>query len=329
MFNIGPYAIDSRVLLAPMAGVTDLPFRSICRRMGAGLATSEMLSSDTRLWDSDKSKNRLAVTNDVGIISIQIAGSEPLMLADAARTCAEYGAQIIDINMGCPAKKVCKKLAGSALLKDEVLVKEIIQAVVRSVDIPVTLKIRTGWDTQNKNAVQIAKLAENEGIQALTVHGRTRACRFNGEAEYDTIAQIVDNVNIPVVANGDIKSAEKAKEVLDYTSAAAVMIGRGAWGRPWIFKLVNEYLENNTSPTPMTIKQIKKIVLDHIEALHAFYGEFMGVRIARKHFAWYVQQLSVSNSATKNFNKLETSISQISAVQDFFARLNYHEEKAA
>ncbi|VUD40355.1 putative tRNA-dihydrouridine synthase [Thalassocella blandensis] len=329
MFNIGPYAIDSRVLLAPMAGVTDLPFRSICRKMGAGLVTSEMLSSDTRLWQSDKSRNRLAVAEDIGPISIQIAGSEPQMMADAARACAEQGAQIIDINMGCPAKKVCKKLAGSALLKDEALVKNILQAVVQSVDVPVTLKIRTGWDTQNKNAIQIAKIAENEGIQALTVHGRTRACRFNGEAEYDTIAEIVDNVNIPVVANGDIKSAEKAKEVITYTSAAAVMIGRGAWGRPWIFKQVKEYLEDDTLSTQPSIKQIKTIVLEHIEALHAFYGEFMGVRIARKHFTWYVQQLSVSNSTTKNFNQLETSTSQISAVQEFFARLNYHEEKAA
>lgn len=314
-----------------MAGVTDLPFRTICRQMGAGLTTSEMLSSDTRLWQSNKSKHRLATTGEKGPISIQIAGSEPEMMAQAARACQSQGAQIIDINMGCPAKKVCKKLAGSALLKDETLVSDILKAVVSNVDIPVTLKIRTGWNEQNKNAKTIAKIAEAEGIQALAVHGRTRACKFNGDAEYDTIAEIVRSVNIPVIANGDITSPEKAKRVLQHTSADAVMIGRAAWGSPWIFKQVIDELNNQPVVKP-NIKQIKTIIVDHLKALHTFYGDYMGVRIARKHFAWYMQKLSVSTvptTTTKDFNQLETSISQISAVLDLFARLNYHEEKAA
>lgn len=329
MFHIGPYAIPSRTLLAPMAGVTDLPFRRMCRKMGAGLTTSEMLSSDTRLWESNKSRNRLAFGEEESPISVQIAGSEPLMLADAAQACVKQGAQIVDINMGCPAKKVCKKLAGSALLKDEALVADILKSVVASVNVPVTLKIRTGWDQNNKNAKRIAYIAENEGIQALAIHGRTRACKFNGHAEYDTIAEIVDTVNIPVFANGDIISAEKAKEVIDYTSAAAVMIGRAAWGQPWIFRQINEYLAGDSTPFTPTTKQKKAMVVEHIEALHAFYGEYMGVRFARKHFSWYAQQLSLPTSTTKNFNQLETSISQISAVQEVFGRLTYNEEKAA
>lgn len=331
MFNIGPHVIKSRALLAPMAGVTDLPFRKICQNMGAGLTTSEMVTSDVSLWKSDKSHFRLIHNNPDHIPhSVQIAGSVPSQLAEAAQLAVEHGAQIVDINMGCPAKKVCKKLAGSALLKDETLVGDILKAVVDAVDVPVTLKIRTGWDPEHRNGVRIAKIAQDKGIQALAVHGRTRACRFVGEVEYGTIKNIVDAIDIPVYANGDITSAEKARQILEYTGANAVMIGRAAYGNPWIFEQVNSLLEEGRdcpSPEETTIISVMKT---HFEDLYKHYGDYKGTRIARKHFGWYCQQ-HVNNSVAKvrAFNQLETIQSQLDAVKDVFKRSPLNEERVA
>lgn len=331
MLSIGPYVLDSQVLLAPMAGVTDLPFRQICRAFGAGLTTSEMVTSDTKLWSSQKSSDRLASTNDMTCPnSIQIAGSDPKMLGEAAKMAASFGAQIIDINMGCPAKKVCKKLAGSALLQDESLVADILSCVVSSVDIPVTLKTRTGWDTANKNGVNIAKIAESEGVQALAIHGRTRACKFLGNAEYDTIGEIVNSVTIPVIANGDIDSPEKAQQVLSHTGASAVMIGRKAFGNPWIFEQTSSFLHTGITPKKPSLSSVCKMMKAHFLELYNFYGDYKGVRLARKHFGWYCQNhIPGSSTAIKEFNKLETSQSQIDAVVLLTERHTLHEEKAA
>lgn len=331
MFTIGPYAIDSQVLLAPMAGVTDLPFRKICQKLGAGLTTSEMITSDVTLWNSSKSLCRLVNDKSSKIPnSVQIAGSDPVLMAQAAQHAVSLGAQIIDINMGCPAKKVCKKLAGSALLKDEKLVAEILSSVVQGVDVPVTLKTRTGWDTDNRNGVTIAKIAENAGIAAIAVHGRTRACRFQGEAEYDNIAEIVRNVSIPVIANGDINSPEKAKFVLDYTKAKAVMLGRASFGNPWLFTQVSNFLDQGVSgplPKEHTIIQIME---EHFKDLYKHYGDVKGLRIARKHFAWYCQQ-HLGNTVTniQDFYKLNTIQSQLDAVQSLLKRPHQNEEKVA
>ncbi len=312
-----------------MAGITDAPFRKICCQHGAGLATSEMVTSDTKLWNSDKSKQRLRYDAELSPISVQIAGSDPQMMATAARQCAELGAQIIDINMGCPAKKVCKKLAGSALLQDETLVESILRSVVSSVNIPVTLKTRTGTDPNDKNGCIIAKIAENSGIAALAVHGRTRRCKFNGEAEYDTIAEIVDKVSIPVMANGDIDSPQKAKEVLNKTGASALLIGRKALGNPWIFNQISQYLTDGTLVKGPTPKEIRKTIEFHLQKLYEFYGETKGVRIARKHIGWYCHNLSINKTFLKTFNTLENSQSQTNAVNELFERFNSHEEKAA
>ncbi len=285
--RIGPYRLPNPLILAPMAGVTDRPFRQLCRRLGAGLVVSEMVTSDVRLWNTRKSSLRLLHQGDPEPRSVQIAGGDPQMLAEAARRNVELGAQIIDINMGCPAKKVCNKAAGSALLKDQDLVRKILQAVVAAVDVPVTLKIRTGWDRQNKNGIEVAKIAEDAGIAALAVHGRTRADLYTGDAEYDTIAAIKQAVSIPVFANGDIDSPEKAKAVLAATGADALLIGRAAQGRPWIFREIEHYLRTGEKlPAPGLI-EVERILLEHLTALHAFYGDVMGVRIARKHVGWY------------------------------------------
>ncbi|KEA65544.1 tRNA dihydrouridine synthase B [Marinobacterium lacunae] len=319
MFQIGPYSIDSQVVLAPMAGVTDRPFRQLCRRMGAGLVVSEMVTSDTRLWNSRKSALRLDHTGEAEPRSVQIAGGDPEMMADAARMNAQRGAQIIDINMGCPAKKVCNKAAGSALLRDEVLVGEILDAVVNAVDIPVTLKIRTGWSPEQRNGEQIAQMAEKAGIAALAVHGRTRADRYQGEAEYDTIARICAQVSIPVFANGDIDCAHKAREVLDYTGASAVMIGRAAQGRPWLLREIDHYLRTGKELAAPQAEEILSILTGHLEALYAFYGDFMGVRIARKHVGWYLQQHPEAAGFRKHFNQLETASDQVTAVTALLA----------
>ena len=312
-----------------MAGVTDLPFRQLCRQQGAGLTTSEMITSDTRLWNSRKSQQRLIHREEPSPRSVQIAGSIPAMMADAARQNVELGAEIIDINMGCPAKKVCKRAAGSALLQDEELVKDILNAVVAAVDVPVTLKIRTGWDEQNRNALTIARIAEDAGIQALTVHGRTRACRFKGEAEYDTIAQVVQSVSIPVIANGDITSSETASKVLQHTGAAAVMIGRAAQGRPWIFREINHFLRTGEHLPAPNSHTIKTLLLRHLTALHDFYGEFMGLRIARKHVGWYLQSLAETSEFKQQFNQLESAEQQHHYLQTFFDQLNENNEEQA
>ncbi|WP_293267245.1 tRNA dihydrouridine synthase DusB [Neptunomonas sp.] len=318
MFQIGPYNIDSQVILAPMAGVTDQPFRQLCRRLGAGLVVSEMVTSDTRLWNSRKSVNRLNHTGEDEPRSVQIAGGDPLMMAEAARMNAERGAQIIDINMGCPAKKVCNKAAGSALLKDEPLVLSILQAVVGAVDIPVTLKIRTGWSTDQKNAETVARMAEDTGIQALAIHGRTRACGYKGEAEYDTIANVRKIIEIPLFANGDISSPEKAKEVLSYTGADAVMIGRTAQGNPWIFKEIDHYLRHNKRLEKPALQEVRNTLLSHLAALHQFYGEYLGVRIARKHVGWYLHHQPKGVSFRAHFNQLESAVEQVAAIEQYF-----------
>jgi tRNA-dihydrouridine synthase B len=317
-FAIGPYSISSPVILAPMAGITDIPFRRLCHQHGAGLVVSEMVTSDVRLWNTNKSRNRLVHDAEVSPRSVQIAGGDAHMMAQAARQNIELGAQIIDINMGCPAKKVCNKAAGSALLKDEVLVREILEAVVNSVDAPVTLKIRTGWSEDQKNGLRIAKMAEDIGIQALAVHGRTRACKFQGNAEYDTIAEIKQALSIPVFANGDINDVHKAKFVKDYTGADGIMIGRAAQGRPWIFREVAHFLEHNKELAAPTLDEVKQLVLSHVTALHQFYGDYLGVRIARKHVGWYLRTLSDQSTFRAVFNRIDNTSEQLEKLEHFF-----------
>lgn len=327
--RIGPYALPNQVILAPMAGVTDRPFRLLCRRLGAGLVVSEMVTSDVRLWNSRKSRLRLLHEGDPEPRSVQIAGGDPEMLAEAARANVALGAQIIDINMGCPAKKVCNKAAGSALMKDEALVARILDAVVKAVDVPVTLKIRTGWDRDNKNGIAVARLAEESGIQALAVHGRTRADLYTGEAEYDTIAAIKQSVSIPVFANGDIDSPQKARQVLDATGADALLIGRAAQGRPWIFREITHYLATGELLAVPGLEEVEQILLEHLAALHAFYGEVMGVRIARKHVGWYLATLPGAREFRAQFNRLESTDAQCASVRQFFAERHNEGDKAA
>lgn len=304
-----------------MAGVTDRPFRTLCLRMGAGMAVSEMMSSNPRLRDSDKSRRRMDHEGETGIRSVQIAGADPALMADAARFNVDQGAQIIDINMGCPAKKVNKKMAGSALLQYPELVEAIVSAVVEAVAVPVTLKIRTGWDPEHRNGVQIARIAEYCGIRALAVHGRTRACMYRGEAEYDTIRAIKQAVSIPVIANGDINSPQKARFVLDYTGADAVMIGRAAQGRPWIFREIRHFLEQGTLPAPLPKDQERAMIREHVAALHEFYGEVMGTRIARKHVGWYLQESDAGRDFRSDFNALEDAGQQLDALEQYFANI--------
>ena len=315
--RIGQYQLDNNLILAPMAGVTDRPFRELCRQPGAGLAVSEMLSSNPRVWNSTKSKLRMDYAGESGIRSVQIAGSEPLAMATAARLTVQQGAQIVDINMGCPAKKVNKKKAGSALLAHPELVKAILESVVDAVDVPVTLKIRTGWDPENRNGLEIAQIAEQSGIQALAVHGRTRQCMYNGFAEYDTIKTIKNNVTIPVIANGDVTSVEKAKFVLDYTGADAIMIGRGAQGAPWIFNEINHYLKTGEQLAPRNKMDLSSILLGHVQALHAFYGEVMGPRIARKHVGWYLKQQDQSGYFKRQFNAIDCAVEQLNTLETY------------
>lgn len=316
-FFIGPYKIDAPVLLAPMAGITDLPLRQAARKWGAALTYSEMLTAETRLWQSSKSQTRLPQAADPLPRPVQIAGYDPQMLADAAMACEQMGAGMIDINMGCPAKKVCKRAAGSALLQDEPLVEKILVKVVDSVSIPVTLKTRTGWSPELRNGLRIAEIAEQAGIQALSVHGRTRACKFTGHAEYDSIAEIAQRLTIPVIANGDICSAEQAGFVLDYTKAAAVMIGRGALGQPWIFRQIRNYLKSGETPRLPDFKQRLETIESHLVAIHHHYGEQQGVRIARKHMGWYLGQMPGDDFNSRNFNQLQSASEQ----KRFFERL--------
>jgi len=319
--RIGQYQLDNNLILAPMAGVTDRPFRELCREQGAGLAVSEMLSSNPRVWNSTKSKLRMDYHDESGIRSVQIAGAEPLEMANAARLTVELGAQIVDINMGCPAKKVNKKKAGSALLPHPDLVKAILESVVDAVDVPVTLKIRTGWDPESRNGLEIAQIAEQAGIQALTVHGRTRQCLFKGEAEYDTIKTIKENITIPVIANGDITSVEKAKYVLDHTGADAIMIGRGAQGAPWIFNDINHFLNTGQYAQGLAQMEITKILLKHVQALHVFYGDVMGPRIARKHVGWYLQEQDKLGNFKRNFNAIENAHEQLNVLENYLNQL--------
>ncbi|MBA1261272.1 tRNA dihydrouridine synthase DusB [Stutzerimonas stutzeri] len=316
--RIGPYILPNRLILAPMAGVTDQPFRQLCRRLGAGLVVSEMVTSDVRLWNSRKSRLRLQHDGDPEPRSVQIAGGDPQMLAEAARRNVELGAQIIDINMGCPAKKVCNKAAGSALMKDELLVARILEAVVTAVDVPVTLKIRTGWDRQNKNGLGVARIAEQSGIAALAVHGRTRADLYTGDAEYETIARIKQAVSIPVFANGDIDSPLKARQVLKDTGVDALLIGRAAQGRPWIFREIDHFLDTGELLPAPGLDEIERILLDHLDALHAFYGEVMGARIARKHVSWYLATQPGAREYRSRFNRLENRDAQCASVRAFF-----------
>ena len=323
--RIGPYTLPNQLILAPMAGVTDQPFRQLCRRLGAGLVVSEMVTSDVSLWNTRKSSLRMIHSGDAEPRSVQIAGGDPQMLAEAARRNVEMGAQIIDINMGCPAKKVCNKAAGSALMKDEQLVSAILQAVVAAVDVPVTLKIRTGWDRANKNGLTVAKIAEQSGISALAVHGRTRADLYTGEAEYDTIAAIKQAVTLPVFANGDIDSPQKARQVLDATGADGLLIGRAAQGRPWIFREIAHYLETGTQLPAPSLLEVEGILLEHLAALHTFYGDVMGVRIARKHVGWYLATLPGAREFRAQFNRLESTDAQCANVRQFF--VERHNEK--
>ncbi|MGY3916611.1 tRNA dihydrouridine synthase DusB [Aeromonas australiensis] len=316
--QIGPHTLETPLIVAPMAGVTDRPFRELCLRLGAGMAVSEMLLANPDVWDTQKTRMRMDHSAEGGLRSVQIAGADPEMMAFAARYNVEQGAQIVDINMGCPAKKVNKKLAGSALLRAPDQVKAICRAVVDAVEVPVTLKIRTGWDPDNRNGVEIARIAEDCGIAALAVHGRTRACLYKGEAEYDTIKAIKQAVSIPVVANGDIDSPEKARYVLDYTGVDAVMIGRAAQGRPWIFREIRHFLETGTKLPPPERDEVRTLMNEHVTNLHRFYGAFLGARIARKHVGWYLDEEETGREFRKHFNALDCADAQLEALEAYF-----------
>ena len=316
--KIGPYELSSPFVLAPMAGVTDAPFRRLCRRFGAGMTTSEMTTADISLWTTPKSRRRLDLDLDAEPIAVQIAGSEPDQLATAAQACVQRGAQIIDINMGCPAKKVCRKLAGSALLKDEKLVAAILEAVVQAVPVPVTLKFRTGWDQENRNALEIARIAEDRGVVALAIHGRTRACRYSGEAEFETIAAVKEAVSIPVIANGDITTLEKSLEVLHVTNADGLMIGRGAQGRPWVFRELSALLDPAAVNTKLEKNELRDIMIGHLDDLHRFYGDVTGVRVARKHLTWYCNSLHDADEFRHQVVRVEQASEQIRLTREFF-----------
>lgn len=316
--RIGSHEIEPPLILAPMAGVTDKPFRLLCKRLGAGYAVSEMTSADPRLWRTQKSRNRLDHAGEAAPIGVQIAGADPDALAGAARHAVANGAEIVDINMGCPAKKVCSAWAGSALLQDEALVARILGRVVAAVAVPVTLKIRTGWNSANKNGLRIARIAEDAGIAALAVHGRTRDMLYNGEAEYETIAAIKQAVKIPVIANGDVTSPDKARKVLTATGADALMIGRAAQGRPWIFREIAHFLGTGERLSPPPVAAVRDILLEHVQALHAFYGEVAGVRIARKHLAWYAKDRAANVVFRDVVNRADTAADQLRLTRDYF-----------
>ncbi len=319
--RIGPYTLPNNLAVAPMAGVTDRPFRQLCKRLGAGYAVSEMVAANPQLRGTDKSRRRTDHAGEVAPIAVQIAGADPAMMADAARFNVAHGAQIIDINMGCPAKKVCNAAAGSALLADEARVAAILAAVVGAVDVPVTLKIRTGPSPTARNAVRIARIAENSGIAALTVHGRTRACMFVGPVDYPTIAEVKGTVKIPVIANGDIATPEGARDVLEQTGADGIMIGRAAQGRPWIFAEIAHFLDTGTHLPPPTVAAVRALIAEHLADHYAFYGEEVGVRIARKHLGWYLRDLAGARMARDRINVATTAAAQTAAVTDFFDRL--------
>jgi len=319
--KIGPYTLSNRLILAPMAGVTDQVYRKICRRYGAALAVSEMISSNPNLKENRKTLLRAHIEEDDEPRSVQILGNNPSDMAESAKINVDRGAQIIDINMGCPAKKVCNKAAGSALMRDEELVKNILSAVVNAVQVPVTLKIRTGWDSNNRNALQIAKIAEDIGIQALTIHGRTRACGFSGSAEYRTIAEVKGSVKIPIVANGDIDSLEKARAVLETTGADAIMIGRASLGRPWIFREIDAPIKNWDPQFSPDLVEIKSVILEHLTELYSLYGEHSGLRIARKHVGWYLDKLPEHLNEKRSFNAANSVAEQLRILETAFNRM--------
>ena len=321
------FSLRNQLFVAPMAGVTDRPFRQLCKRMGASLAVSEMVTSNSLLYGSAKTQRRANHEGEVAPIVVQIAGASPMMMADAARYNVERGAQIIDINMGCPAKKICNVMAGSALLRDEALVAQILTAVVKAVpETPVTLKIRTGWDKNHRNALSILRIAEESGIKALAVHGRTRACGYGGQAEYETIRTLKAAASIPIIANGDIGTPEKAKFVLDFTRADAVMIGRAAQGRPWLFREIEHFLNTGNHLTPPRVNEIHQVLLAHLEDLYLFYGRQAGVGIARKHISWYTKGLSGSAAFRYTLNQLPTIDQQKQAIDAYFSGLAEHNE---
>jgi tRNA-dihydrouridine synthase B len=319
--RIGPYELPNNLAVAPMAGVTDRPFRQLCKRLGAGYAVSEMVASNPKLWGTDKSRRRTDHAGEVAPVAVQIAGADPVLMADAARYNVARGAQIIDINMGCPAKKVCNAAAGSALLANEGLVAAIVEAVVRAVDVPVTLKIRTGPNPATKNAVRIARIAENAGVQALAVHGRTRACLFGGDADYETIAAVKRSVAIPVIANGDIVTPERARDVMRETGADGLMVGRAAQGRPWIFREIAHFVATGVHLPPPTVAEARVLILEHLADHYSFYGDEAGVRIARKHLGWYTSELSGGADLRRDANAATTTEAQVAAVERFFSRL--------
>ena len=319
--RIGPHTIEPAVVLAPMAGVTDKPFRVLCKRLGAGLCVSEMTTSDPRFWGTAKSRHRMDHAGEPAPVSVQIAGTVPQVMADAARHNVDNGAQIIDINMGCPAKKVCNAWAGSALMREPALVADILDAVVNAVDVPVTLKIRTGWAAGHRNALEIARIAEAAGIAALAVHGRTRDQQYKGLAEYDTIAEVKAALSIPVMANGDVDSPRKAREVLDYTGCDAVLVGRAAQGRPWIFREIAHYLATGTGLPEPSLAEVRDILLGHLRHLHDFYGEPSGVRIARKHLGWYARDRPENAAFRAVVNRAETADAQLRLTADYFDAL--------
>ncbi len=327
--SIGPYTLPNNLFLAPMAGVTDRPFRQLCRKLGAGMAVSEMITANKALWASKKSLLRANHEGEPEPRSVQIAGADPQMMAEAARHNVAEGAHIIDINMGCPAKKVCNVMAGSALLQHETLVGDILEAVVNAVDVPVTLKIRTGWDRDNRNGVRIARIAEDAGIQALAVHGRTRADAYKGDAEYDTIAEIKSRIGIPVIANGDIETPEKALLVLQQTGADGLMIGRAAQGNPWIFQQINHFLQTGEYLAEPSVTEVQQILICHLNTLYDFYGEYSGVRMARKHIAWYSKGLRNGNAFRQRMNTLEKAEQQLAFTNAFFAQLADKDSLAA
>ncbi len=322
MLRIGPYSLKNRLVIAPMAGVTDRPFRKLCRQFGAGYAVSEMVASKPEFWQTPKSMHRMNHDGEDAPIAVQIAGNDPQVMAEAARFNVTRGAQIIDINMGCPKKKVCKADAGSALLRDESLVARILEAVVNAVDVPVTLKTRTGWSPDNRNAIRIAQIAQNAGIAALTLHGRTRACGFDdGTVEYDSIKAVKASVTIPVIANGDVDSPSKAKWVLEYTGADAVMIGRAAQGRPWIFRDTEYFFEHDELPLAPEVAEVAALMQTHLEDHYTLYGESSGVRSARKHIGWYTEGLPGSEVFRDALNVLTEAGAQLAAVHTYFSQM--------
>jgi tRNA-dihydrouridine synthase B len=321
--RIGPYTLANNLALAPMAGVTDLPFRLLCRRMGAGIAAGEMLTSDVRLYHTEKSRRRMDHTGEAEPRIVQIAGGDPQMMAEAAQRNVDAGAQIIDINMGCPAKKVCNKAAGSALMKDETLVRHILEAVVNAVSVPVTLKMRTGWDPDHRNGVTIARMAEAIGVQALAVHGRTRACMYQGNAEYETIRAIKQSVSIPIFANGDIDSPHKAKLVLEQTGADGLMVGRNAQGRPWIFREIAAFVRSSIVSAAPSLAEVRDIMLAHLRDLHAFYGEEAGVRVARKHIDWYARGRAAGNALRHAVMQAQDAQTQLACAGAYFDALEH------